>query len=129
MNTEFLAEWTNELRNGGRTQTVGALHKVYEDGSESFCCLGVAEDLLCKRGVEVRSAFDLHNSDEVRQYAYGLEEEAGVLSWNAKEYIGLPERNPDVWIGDDWYNSVAELNDMGFTFPQIADLLDYTYGS
>lgn len=132
MNTEFIAEWTAELRSGNRQQGRGRLHEVLEDGTEAFCCLGVVEDMLYQRGLSTRKLWERDEEDERPScYAYteGGEEETGVLTDKAREYVGFEDGqfNPDIRL-PGVVDSLAELNDDGLTFDQIADVIDYAFG-
>jgi hypothetical protein len=148
INTEFIKEWTAELRSGEREQTSGYLTKIDKDGNRSFCCLGVAEDMLCQRGLETSKIWTEENEEIPAQVAYGEQESTGVLTEEAAAFIGIETlysesnaaSNPTVRLPqvEDYHDdqeqmlpeivSLAELNDSGFTFSQIADVIDYFFG-
>lgn len=138
MDKEIAREWVEELRKGDRKQARGALHVINEDGSESFCCLGVLEDILVRKGLEQRVfvAGDPEGigAEKLDQYGYyGIDDsqlgnETGVLTKSAQAALGIEVGNPDVELADgDGVASLAELNDEGYTFEQIADLIEKTF--
>lgn len=140
---EAAKKWIKALRSGEFTQTRKNLSVVDQNGTVSFCCLGVACDLLNPHGWEkgalTRSAEDgrtvlsrafdgltgsLPHSVESR---YGLRECHGVFyvtPEEATEFGLMPEswnRFPDVKIK----TSLVALNDSGrFTFDQLADIIE-----
>lgn len=131
MNTEFISEWTAELRSGEVEQGKHRLATI-DDGKVKFCCLGVAENLLVKKGLQTCTTAEDRDHDFMM---FGAEEEAGVLSQFGVEYLGFDMPNPDIELedfedpeGKGLSFSLAELNDEGFTFVQIADLIDYFFG-
>jgi hypothetical protein len=52
---EVKVKWLEALRSGRYTQGTGALQSVHEDGSRSFCCLGV----LCEVAIEMGVVLDM----------------------------------------------------------------------
>jgi hypothetical protein len=52
---EVKVKWLEALRSGRYTQGTGALQRVHEDGSRSFCCLGV----LCEVAIEMGVTLDV----------------------------------------------------------------------
>jgi hypothetical protein len=48
---EVKVKWLEALRSGKYTQGTGALQSVHEDGSRSFCCLGVLCEVAIEMGV------------------------------------------------------------------------------
>lgn len=132
---EFYAQWTSALRSDEYSQGGGRLRM----GSD-YCCLGVACDILAKDG-----------------QGHWSQPSDGVLGWGfhptAEQFIGiegisyvstavLPERVAQ-WLGIGacgdihWgyladgtvslESGLTELNDEGFTFEQIADVIDYFF--
>lgn len=151
MSTLTIKEWTGELRSGNRAQTTGTLHEV-EDGQEKFCCLGVVQDMLHQRGLCERQP-RLDGDGEVVGYGYvytykwndeSVERtaiETGTLTDQARNLLGFKHNNPAIelpWVNhedrregeEDRHESytLAQLNDSGMPFNQIADLIDYFFG-
>jgi hypothetical protein len=133
-----IEEWTAELRKGDRIQGQGRLHEVLENGVEKFCCLGVVQDMLHKQGEQDRILWEAQPEDSIpTQYAYvdpGGFEEIGTLTKQAADKLGIPQ-NPPIAITFHENGTlktevylIAQLNDSGFTFSQLADVIDYFYG-
>lgn len=122
-----------DLRSGEFKQGQNTLNNVSEN---TYCCLGVACSALEKDGILdstlIEDAFD----DDAIIRKYFLTD----AIYNARllpEFIEFPAGMqvrgsngilPDPFRGHDGaVFSLAELNDNGFTFAQIADILDYLY--
>lgn len=126
MNKEIRDRWVLELRSGKYRQAVGRLHSV---GSDSFpgghCCLGVLCEMAAEDGIvtivedeHARTYVDSDGeysvavpSELVRKWA-DLEDEAGEFGIPTGKYIEN--------------SSLAELNDAGLTFNQIADIIEWS---
>lgn len=106
MNPEIKQRWIEALPH--YKQTTGALRR-----EDRFCCLGV----LC----------DLHSKETGTPWGedwigsnYGVNKNHSTLPSEVVEWSGLSEPNP-VIPGVD--RSLAELNDSGQTFAEIASLI------
>lgn len=124
MNQEFKKEWLVALRSGEYNQAVHQLKTP-----DGYCCLGVACELLAKEGVV--------NATK-RNGELSFDEEYQTLPKDAMNYMGVIDTNPD--ITTSWMTSIerdrmrgkivggrvslAELNDNGYSFAQIADLIE-----
>lgn len=145
MNTEVKAKLLTALRSGEYSQTRHTLCSI-EDGKSSFCCLGVATDIFLKeigeewvKYEEWGNVIGYANSD--KYLPEPVREWADMTASNPKIQIHLPlmtetlyydsgERNDCIradWNGNLFYLdlSLAGLNDSGFTFEQIADVIEY----
>ena len=108
MNPQIKQKWVDALRSGEYQQTQRRLHD--ENG---FCCLGVLCDLYGKENnVEWQ-----HN--EVDDYFYG--NHGFILPSSVVEWSGIADSNPLVNGG---INTLSELNDRGFTFNEIAYVIE-----
>jgi len=122
MKPEIKEPWIAELRSGNIRQGYGVLHDARTD---AMCCLGVLCHLAKQAGVSV---------DDVRtdtQYVL-YDNCSGYLPESVQEWAGLTSSNPTVLedelltraiatLGD---GTLAKMNDDGFTFDQIADLIE-----
>lgn len=107
-------EWVAALRSGKYAQAKGYLHTP-----EGFCCLGVACDITPEDlGGWQREG----NAD---QYPYA--------DWYPYEVAGVSEFLPDEAVelyrlstedGAVGAESLATLNDRGYTFAEIADVIE-----
>lgn len=128
MNVENMRILTAALRSGDYTQTTGRLGEITPEGVAN-CCLGVAARLAgC-----VKSVQRLSNGG-----AICYDNKKTVAPERAQRWMGTDVGNPPV----DWVlrhshpqepdlpfwvdvSTLADLNDGGFTFDQIADIIDY----
>lgn len=118
--------WVEALRSGEYQQTQ---QKLYD--GVGYCCLGVACTIA---GIEAEE-------DEGGDYFF--DGDHLTLPTKGREWLGTRAQNPVLDIPHelrsnvqgpppgvddeafDWPADVASLNDSGFTFNQIADLIEY----
>lgn len=113
MNAKIKRKWVSALRSGDYTQ---GKNKLAHRGS--YCCLGVLCDLYTKEtGKKWRDRKDEDYQQEqlpkaVQEWA-DLDENPGVRGIALKEEDGYAKEIP----------SLAEMNDNGFTFAEIAAVI------
>lgn len=112
MDPEVKKEWIAALRKGDKPQGRSWLER---DGQ--FCCLGI----LCGIAVE-RGDFGRIQDGGRIEYMKGYSSNAKVLP---VDIYGVGASGTFM-IGDQYY-SLAYLNDQGFTFDQIADIIEYFF--
>lgn len=130
VNIEHVNEWVGALRSGSYEQGQGFLHYV-EGVNHYLCCLGVGSKIA---GVERR--WRDNESGGVVDGWYVYADDHRVESRQFNEWLGLlpgtirlsgtsdlVEQVTTLRAGQNW--GLATLNDSGFTFDQIADLIDY----
>lgn len=120
MNQEVKQKWVDALRSGKYEQGSGILR--YRD---RFCCLGVLCDLYAQDHPEAKWAIGENPVSLIKYYSFDVNEYSQVyyLSPTIYEWAGLDEHNPIVvFQGKKRY--LADLNDMGYDFKQIADLIE-----
>lgn len=101
--------WIAALRSGKYKQGNGKLCSVDFYGNKSYCCLGVANDVL-ELGVLQSSA-----------YLYRAYTELGLRDYDGS-FIKENVRNSNL---DGFADSLAALNDsFNYTFEQIADYIE-----
>lgn len=116
MNPEVKEKWLAALRSGDYTQTRTAL---YKDGS--YCCLGVLCEIAVQEGVPLQVR---ETSIMDTMYKY-YNDESGLLPYEVQTWAGLINRNPNTTESPEGYpRSMAELNDNGWTFEEIADVIE-----
>ena len=116
--------WVDALRSGEYSQGDGRLYN-----GEDYCCLGVLCDIHSKmtgQGVWTHSK-DEDGIDWVvyRDNIYGFDSGETLLR-SVVEWAGLLEDNPYVGGYDcpnGSYSTLAELNDHGFTFEELSDII------
>lgn len=120
MNPEIKTKWLSALRSGEYSQG----ERVLRDKDNNYCCLGVLCDIAIKENPELakweKSTCDI-NGNEVYRVIDSLGYEAYVLNPGVLEWSGLTENNPKVNGAE---GSLAELNDQGHTFKEIADIIE-----
>jgi hypothetical protein len=114
--TENQRAWVQALRSGEYKQTKGVLAKLDEETREplGFCCLGVACDLAVKAGLSIT----VNEDGFVRRFDGSI----GSLPPSVQQWLGVTDQSP-YWNPDDG-GSLAEQNDDGATFAEIADFIE-----
>lgn len=129
--SEFYAQWTAALRSGEYEQGRDFLR----DGNR-FCCLGVACDILSDNGEgEWRPSY---KDGSLSHFHINNQSDSGVLPSRVQEYLDMTaagefdlhegmyhDSETDRWISHR--TALTELNDDGFTFAQIADVIEYFF--
>lgn len=125
MKTDVKTKWLDALRSGEYKQGKNVLH---DEATDTFCCLGVLCDLAVKEGVVTSEHYE-HVNRMVT--SYDAEGAFTVLPIKVAEWAGLEDSddmrravNPKVYVSSEPDGSVAYLNDLGYTFEQIADLIE-----
>jgi len=124
MNSEVKAKWLQALRSGEYRQTRCMLRSC----NDAFCCLGVLCDIYTDE-VEGCWEYDGYDSDGYTMINHNKDQHSKIdLPACVIEWAGLEDANPQVHlkINDDNFAFVtlAELNDEGKTFNEIADLIE-----
>jgi hypothetical protein len=127
MNSKVKEAWVNALRSG-----------KYEQGSErlrsvsGYCCLGVLCDIYAK---EHNTEWKFNGNEETNlqpmDYWY-YEGESEFLPESVMDWAELKTNNPQLRVdveedGEDNWNykeGVSNLNDSGYTFTTIANLIE-----
>jgi hypothetical protein len=134
MNPERKAKLVAALRSGEYKQTQGCLRQ-----DDSFCCLGVATDLYIKDTDD--GEWENHNNSTLYTFKNEREWEKYSLVKSIKDYFGFRDYDPEIETlfyrgGEKAYLdyqvgsvrvTLASLNDSGFTFDQIADVIEYFF--
>jgi hypothetical protein len=130
MNPVVKQKWLQALRDGSYKQTRGIL----QSQNAHFCCLGVLCDLAIKSGVEVEvlqpvghEEWNLGNTranpDEITYDGIFEVLPPSVMAW-----AGLDDPNPDVNTsdieGDVCNSNLADYNDSGATFEEVANVIE-----
>lgn len=125
MNQEIKTLWTQALRSGEYEQGTRAL-RTRSQGIEKHCCLGVLCDLAVE--ADVLPAPKLNSDGGEYEYQNGSDPaytwpEKGVLPTSVVTWAGLQVSNPPVTCNGE-LESLATVNDNGYTFDEIADMID-----
>ncbi len=120
MNKRIKTKWLKALRSGNYKQGKSVLHSAGKrDGNHKYCCLGVLCDLYLKENKQKWTEFPDDRLGKVFSVSKTSDDTA-VLSGKVKRWAGLKESNPTVLD----YHSLAGINDDGYSFKQIADIIE-----
>ena len=116
MKKEIADRWVKALRSGDYQQTTSKLKT-----SEGYCCLGVLAE-ICP--LEIRGEWtDYHHGySTLVKYDDGDGIESNVLPERIWKWAGMRGENPH---SGKW--SLAEWNDKGSTFAEIADIIEKSW--
>jgi hypothetical protein len=113
--------WLKWLRDNPERQSDKQLKTPQEDGTDKFCCLGVACQIS-----------GLGGWDKLHYFIPGGERQQYFLPDEVVEWLGFDKyhNDPDFSYGDDPddYKSLSGRNDDGDSFEVIADALEAEYG-
>ena len=104
--------WVNALRSGKYTQYKGKLTNV---DTTAFCCLGVACD-ISNLGTWIKLDNEKTCVYSTKSENYG---HIGELPTEVQEWLGLSTST-----GNHSISNLADLNDEGITFTEIADIIE-----
>ena len=115
--------WVSALKGGYYKQTVGYLH-TKKDGQDKFCCLGVA----CELYKELEGNINCEEQQNEDQTVIGYGPLEGYISTQilpplVQNWLGL-ESDAGIFQGNELENSLVDLNDSGFSFKEIADVIE-----
>ncbi len=124
-----LALWLEALRSGEFTQTKSVMHS--REGG--YCCLGVGCEVF-KRTTGIgewvpedwRASLGFKDDPETTG-------SVSYLTPTVKQWLGMDSSDPGFFgevVAEKDYGEVmtaSSLNDAGFTFSQIADLIEHFY--
>ena len=137
MNPEIKQRWVYALRNDYKQQSDGKLRT-----NNGFCCLGVLCDLYLKDHKEEWELVS-HSDESQSQDYYKCFDSSEILPRSVCRWAGLSSNNPILQVTEDpeggefetYYDDdellvskmsedIACLNDTGYTFSSIADLIE-----
>lgn len=155
MDPDFKKEWVAELRSGNHEQTTYKLFRIkpsaYTDREKpGKCCLGVVSDILVHKDYGLRwvqneggaikslnhDSLDIPSSGtlpSIVQNILHISETGDFVRWAEVDSDGRNSNHDPVidpmktTFDDRGFStlSLTMLNDAGFTFDQIADVIDY----
>lgn len=132
MNERIKREWVAALRSGKYKQTTERLHKMGDGGPDRYCCLGVLCSLAAQEGVV--DAVIPDPAEGYVQYSgrwdHVSDRSTTTLPYPVTRWADLTSSNPYIGNEPAWSAglkhpwALAEYNDNGYTFEQIADLIE-----
>lgn len=120
MRKDIKAAWVEDLESGEHEQGRNVLVQKNEwDDNLSYCCLG----RLCE--VAKRFGFDIELIEDDGNYFYSYKGQTHheILPKALWEDLGLTEGNPEVYDGEGSMDTLADLNDRGNNFADIAKII------
>ena len=109
MNQTVKEKWLQALRSKEYEQNQGCL----KNGNK-FCCLGVLTDLYIKEN-NLNWSLKIEN-DFCERFA--------ALNWKVCDWADLKNANPDIKIDKSFPDTLAAMNDHGYSFEEIADVIE-----
>lgn len=106
-------KWVKALRSGKYRQGRGSLQV-----NDAFCCLGVLCDLAVKDGVKLK----VELSELTGEISY--DNCTGYPPLSVINWAGLDDPNPRLPPTGNRPGNLAACNDSGYTFPEIAHLIE-----
>lgn len=131
-------EWLTALRSGQFQQGHTVLHGVNEDGVHEYCCLGVLcslaerENAVERTGTGGTLSYGSYSTMSAHYLPEEVSEWASLVgriragSGSDADQLGDPGFFLDLFTREgSSYVTLSSLNDAGFTFDQIADVIEY----
>lgn len=138
MSPELKAKWVKALRSGEFEQARSKLHRKI-DGQDSYCCIGVLCTLV--PGLNVTRSLPIYYEGSDRAFTVKYNDENSFIPiavataifpkeiYTNDMQFDIAYSKPD----DPYFENhrrdywITQLNDGGFTFAQIADLINYLW--
>lgn len=129
MNTQIKEKWVDALQSGDYEQGNGKLRS-----HQGFCCLGVLCDIYAQEPFTKGWQFkgDCEKNLLPMDYWY-FDGESEFLPKTIMEWAELSDISPKVKVslededdGDEYfhYEDISDLNDSGYTFSQLAEIIE-----
>jgi hypothetical protein len=123
MRRDILNKWVTALRSGEYKQTKGYLHD-----SHGMCCLGVLCDLYSKEHPVLGEWVVLSEDKELSHCRFEMLENYEVLPEDVQEWANMKSFDGSYtaggYDGTPYTESLAALNDKGYTFNDLADIIE-----
>ena len=128
MNKVVADKWIEALRSGKYAQTRGTLCRSICE-STSHCCLGVLTEIAIEHGLKVEKTRYEKDKNIVVYNGNAAFLPMNVQAWAEIKNVdgmmfGGEGIEADIEIGGKKYASLAQANDDGKTFDEIADVLE-----
>lgn len=125
MKKEIADKWVAALRSGEYKQTTKMLCKI-EDGVKSYCCLGVLTDMGINSGVEIPTVIECKPNYKMVMYKSTNQHWTyGVLPDQISDWAGMRTNSGSgSYKLSNNYFSLWQINDAGYSFQQIADVIE-----
>ncbi len=137
--TDLQEQWLKALESGTYNQADGALCRQKFSGARSYCCLGVACDVISKIKNDPSYRFDAPDNEDFRfsaedgqaiesvEVSCRFDNECGVLSDRIWTELKLRDHvggfNKIIMVDDIRFTSLASMNDRGISHQRIAEVI------
>lgn len=122
MNRAALTAWVQALRSGSYEQGKGRL----ASHDDKFCCLGVLCEVAVEDGLTVTKTMSAGNTiryDRAADYP-----PLSVIAWlDVDDLLDPVTPTPPEGFPQAFGSTLDSMNDHGFTFDQIADLIEWRW--
>jgi len=121
MNSHIKQKWIDALRSGKYHQGQSKLYS-----GDGFCCLGVLCDIYAKEVGDiawVKKDPSKTVDDDKWDYWY-FDDQSEVLPDCVCKWAEMDEDDPVLTKGQYYLTSLAELNDKGATFEDLAEVIE-----
>jgi hypothetical protein len=119
MSTQIKQQWVTALRSGEYTQASSNLRT-----EEGYCCLGVLCDLYSKDTRDISTEWEVNHTADARPIPfYNFMNEGSFLPIAVVNWAGLDKASPVIDL-EGVKMELAQVNDSGSTFTQIAQLIE-----
>jgi hypothetical protein len=124
MNQEIKNEWVTALRSGDYKQGQSLLRRTEDDDvyPDGYCCLGVLCELAVQHAVIPPAQLD--ESDSYYVYGEAKDRKGAYLPRKVRDWADTDSTSPVVTLPSGGRANLPSLNDSGFTFDQIADVIE-----
>lgn len=134
MKIDIAKQWVDALNSGDYKQGQGKLHATDIKGDCLYCCLGVLCDLFMQQNPdELEVQVVTRKSDAFPQHFQMLSigddsltvynNESVVLPLRVREWAGMHDELGRFTDASHAQDSLAELNDHGMSFANLADVI------
>lgn len=121
MDPDIKARWVAALRSGEYKQGRHRLKRRREHQKSEYCCLGVLCEIAVQDGV-IKPPEKIED-EGFPGSAYKYEGDKFSLGPRVQEWAGI-ESNPAVKDPNGHWSSLADMNDDGASFEEIADVIE-----
>ncbi len=121
MDPHIKARWVAALRSGNYIQGEGRLKQRRDHEKSKYCCLGVLCEIAVQDGV-IKPPEKIED-EGFPGSAYKYEGDKFSLGPRVQEWAGI-ESNPAVKDPNGHWSSLADMNDDGASFEEIADVIE-----
>lgn len=124
MKPEIKKIWVEALNSGEYKQGQKMLCQENEDGTASFCCLGVLCDLAEKQKIVTHRTVE---GIDYKRRSYGNErlDREFFLPYDVVMWAGLQENDPRVQLPESGnWDTLSAMNDEGKSFSEIAKAIE-----